>query len=135
MPGGVRELPRRGRPDNISAIALLAILVHEREKGMGKEINAIHRYTDLPALLYLLQRKKLTLLDPMSWDDANDSHFLAVYKKLRNCAALLRFVSARRMKPTITGVSSPAARVAFGSPSRRIVYAAQLSLLSSQRSL
>jgi hypothetical protein len=63
---------------------------------MGKEINAIHRYSDLPALLYLLQRKKLTLLDPMSWDDANDSHFLMVYKSARKlrCLAALCFSEA-----------------------------------------
>jgi hypothetical protein len=55
---------------------------------MGKEPNAIHRYTNLPALLYLLQRKKLTLLDPMTWDDRNDSHFLTVYKREKNLSCL-----------------------------------------------
>jgi hypothetical protein len=55
---------------------------------MGQEENAIHRYTDLPALLYMLQRHKLTLLDPMSWDDANDSHFLMVYKQAKKLSCL-----------------------------------------------
>jgi hypothetical protein len=55
---------------------------------MGEEFNAIHRYTNLPALLYLLQRRKLTLLDPMSWDDANDSHFLMVYKRAKGLSCL-----------------------------------------------
>jgi hypothetical protein len=55
---------------------------------MGKEPNAIHRYTDLPGLLYLLQRRKLTLLDPMTWDDRNDSHFLKIYKRAKNLSCL-----------------------------------------------
>jgi hypothetical protein len=55
---------------------------------MGKELNAIHRYTDLPGLLYLLQRRKITLLDPMTWDDTNDSHFLKIYKRAKNLSCL-----------------------------------------------
>lgn len=55
---------------------------------MGREENAIHRYTDLPSLMYMLQRRKLTLLNPMSWDDANDSHFLNVYKQAKNLTCL-----------------------------------------------
>lgn len=55
---------------------------------MGDEKNAIHRYTDLPGLLYMLKRRELTLLDPSSWDDRNDSHFLAIYKKSRGLSCL-----------------------------------------------
>jgi hypothetical protein len=55
---------------------------------MGQETGAIHRYTDLPALLYLLQRRQLTLLDPMSWDDKNDSHFLSLYKAAQKLKCL-----------------------------------------------
>ncbi|MGA7832147.1 MAG: hypothetical protein WCA21_14405 [Terracidiphilus sp.] len=63
---------------------------------MSNEPDSIHRYTDLPGLLYLLQRKKLTLLDPASWDDTNDSHFLAVYKQAKKlkCLAALCFSEA-----------------------------------------
>ena len=40
----------------------------------------LRRYTQLPALFCILAEKKLTLLDPRSWDDTNDSSFLAQYK-------------------------------------------------------
>jgi hypothetical protein len=55
---------------------------------MGNETNAIHRYTDLPGLLHLLEQRTLTLLDPMTWDDSNDSHFLRVYKKKKGLSCL-----------------------------------------------
>jgi hypothetical protein len=51
----------------------------------------LRRYTELPALIYLLRERKLTLLDPQSWDDLNDSHYLELYrqkKKLKSVLAL-----------------------------------------------
>lgn len=51
----------------------------------------LRRYTDIPALIYLLRERKLTLLDPRSWDDSNDSYYLALYrekKELRTVLAL-----------------------------------------------
>jgi len=36
----------------------------------------LRRYTNIPALLYLLRERKITLLDPASWDDKNDFYFL-----------------------------------------------------------
>ncbi len=49
----------------------------------------LRRYTDLPALICLLKEKKITLLDPMSWDDSNDSHYLTVYKSKKGLKTLL----------------------------------------------
>jgi hypothetical protein len=49
------------------------------------------RYTELPSLIHLLTYQQLTLLDPRSWDDKNDSYFLAKYrekKKLKSVLAL-----------------------------------------------
>ena len=34
---------------------------------------SLRRYTSLPGLLYLLQKRALTLLDPRSWEDSDDS--------------------------------------------------------------
>lgn len=51
----------------------------------------LRRYTELPALVHLLTERKITLLDPQSWDDTNDSHYLALYrekKKLKSVLAL-----------------------------------------------
>ncbi|MCA5918514.1 DUF2971 domain-containing protein [Pectobacterium brasiliense] len=39
----------------------------------------LRRYTDLPSLLYMLNKNSITLLDPNSWDDKNDSYFLKLY--------------------------------------------------------
>ncbi|GGC61547.1 hypothetical protein GCM10011396_05610 [Undibacterium terreum] len=49
----------------------------------------LRRYTDLPALLYMLKEKKITLLDPASWDDSNDSHYLSRYKEKKALSSVL----------------------------------------------
>ena len=51
--------------------------------------EALRRYTDLPALLYLLKHRKITLLDPATWDDTNDSYYLLKYKEKKNLKTLL----------------------------------------------
>ena len=53
--------------------------------------STLRRYTDLPSLLHLLRRKCVTLLDPKTWDDTNDSYYLLLYKekmKLQTVLAL-----------------------------------------------
>lgn len=47
------------------------------------------RYTDLPALIQLLTNRQLTLLDPSSWDDKNDSFFLSTYKEKKKLKSVL----------------------------------------------
>ena len=49
----------------------------------------LRRYTDLTALIYLLRKRKLTLLDPSSWDDSNDSYYLRLYKEKRKLRSVL----------------------------------------------
>ena len=49
----------------------------------------LRRYTELPSLIYLLTEKKLTLLDPQSWDDRNDSHYLTLYRRKLNLKSVL----------------------------------------------
>jgi hypothetical protein len=49
----------------------------------------LRRYTDIPSLLYLLHSKSITLLDPASWDDTNDSYFLLKYKEKKNLQSVL----------------------------------------------
>jgi hypothetical protein len=51
--------------------------------------DSLRRYTDIPALTYLLTRQKITLLDPKSWDDSNDSHYLSLYKERNKLKSLL----------------------------------------------
>ncbi len=47
------------------------------------------RYTDLPALIQLLTNRQITLLDPASWDDKNDSFFLSTYKENKKLKTVL----------------------------------------------
>lgn len=49
----------------------------------------LRRYTVLPSLIYMLTEKKLTLLDPQSWDDKNDSYYLKVYREKRRLECVL----------------------------------------------
>lgn len=49
----------------------------------------LRRYTNIPALLYLLRERKITLLDPASWDDKNDSYFLVLYREKKNLQSIL----------------------------------------------
>lgn len=51
--------------------------------------EVLRRYTDLPALIYLLSERRLTLLDPRSWDDSNDSHYLELYREKKKLATVL----------------------------------------------
>jgi hypothetical protein len=51
----------------------------------------LNRYTTLPVLLDILVKKQIVLLNPSSWEDRNDSHYLERYKadkKLKTVVAL-----------------------------------------------
>ena len=56
---------------------------------MTSRRTILRRYTDLPAVLHLLHERQITLLDPTTWDDTNDSHYLNIYKQKRNLATVL----------------------------------------------
>jgi hypothetical protein len=45
------------------------------------KVTKLNRFTTLPILLDLLQRQKLTLLKPETWEDKNDSEIILEYKK------------------------------------------------------
>jgi hypothetical protein len=49
----------------------------------------LRRYTELPSLIYLLKEQKLTLLDPVSWEDRNDSFYLSTYREKRGFKTVL----------------------------------------------
>ena len=42
---------------------------------------SLRRYTTLPFLLDILNKKCLTLLDPKNWEDKDDSYYIELYKK------------------------------------------------------
>jgi len=54
---------------------------------MNKLIK-LNRFTSLPILLDLLQRQKLVLLDPASWEDKNDTDIILEYKRKANIEKL-----------------------------------------------
>ena len=47
---------------------------------MENPISKLNRFTTLPILLDMLERKKLTLLNPRLWEDKNDSEIILEYK-------------------------------------------------------
>jgi hypothetical protein len=49
----------------------------------------LRRYTDVPALLALLQNKELTLLSPSLWEDRNDAFYMSQYKSRKQLKSLL----------------------------------------------
>jgi hypothetical protein len=51
------------------------------EKSNRKTLKRLNRFTTLPILLDLLERKMLTLLNPELWDDKNDSAVILAYKQ------------------------------------------------------
>lgn len=57
--------------------------------------ETLRRYTDLPALLHMLKHRKVTLLDPASWDDTNDSYYLLKYKEKKPLKSVLALCLTR----------------------------------------
>lgn len=57
-------------------------------KAISK-VGRFRRYTNLAALIHLLQNRSITLLNPANWDDKNDAHFMAEYKRLRRAETVL----------------------------------------------
>jgi hypothetical protein len=49
----------------------------------------LYKYTSLPVLLDILQEKKLVLLDPLTWEDRNDSYYFKKYKELASMKTVL----------------------------------------------
>lgn len=54
-----------------------------------KQFNSLFRYTNLAATIHLLRTKKITLLNPATWDDKNDAYFMAEYKRRKELTSLL----------------------------------------------
>ena len=53
------------------------------------------RYTELPSLIHMLTSRELTLLDPLSWDDKNDSSFITLYREKCGLKSVLALCFAR----------------------------------------
>ena len=65
-------------------------------RAMAKQKQFISRYTSLASALQLGQTGHLTLLDPLTWKDKNDTQYLEAYSHLSGCRSVqaLCFTSA-----------------------------------------
>ena len=52
-------------------------------------MSQLKRYTELPYVLQILQTRQLTLVNPNSWDDKNDSHFVQAYRDRKGHGTVL----------------------------------------------
>jgi hypothetical protein len=50
---------------------------------------SLRRYTNLPATLDVLQKRRLTLLNPSTWDDRNDAFFMSAFKERTGAQSVL----------------------------------------------
>lgn len=57
---------------------------------------ALRRYTNLAAAIYLLREKRITLLNPATWDDKNDAFFMAEYKRYLKAKTVLALCFAEQ---------------------------------------
>lgn len=55
----------------------------------------IRRYTNASSLIHMLQRRRITLLDPMKWDDRNDAHFIEQYRAAVGARSVLALCFAQ----------------------------------------
>lgn len=62
------------------------VMPHQPEGGPRAYIR---RYTHLPAAIHMLQVKSLTLLDPSTWDDGNDTFYVSEYKRRKQLKSVL----------------------------------------------
>ncbi len=56
---------------------------------MSMKKMKLRRYTSLPILFDMLVHKKITLLDPASWEDRNDSFYVEKYRELKELKTVL----------------------------------------------
>jgi hypothetical protein len=52
-------------------------------------ITTFSRYTNIATTIHMLSTEKLTLLNPATWDDTNDSYYMAEYKRLKRARTVL----------------------------------------------
>ena len=60
--------------------------------------NQLDRYTNLPFLIDILVRKKLTLTNPSFWEDKNDSFFIEKFKMKSNYSTVLAMCFAAKLQ-------------------------------------
>jgi hypothetical protein len=81
------------------------------------------RYTDLPSLVHILKNKQLTLLNPLTWDDKNDSTFVTLYREKSKLKSVLALCFTRASETyhhwRIFAPSSAGVRITFSEQALR----------------
>lgn len=65
------------------------------EEHVTKLENYVRRYTSISAVIDILRRQELPLLDPQNWDDRNDRYFMSLYKQEKKLGGLYSLCAAR----------------------------------------
>lgn len=52
-------------------------------------MSQFRRYTNLASVIHILKTSKITLLNPATWDDTNDSYFMSEYKRIIGAKTVL----------------------------------------------
>ena len=76
-------------------LRLMRALARHLIGGKKMTSTTFRRYTNLAAAIHLLQRRKITLLDPSTWDDRNDAFFMSEYKQRTNSETVLALCFAK----------------------------------------
>jgi len=63
----------------------------------------IRRYTSVAALIDILRRREIVLLDPQNWDDRNDRYFMKLYKDKKSLVGYTVFAHLEGRKLIIIG--------------------------------
>lgn len=56
----------------------------------------LRRYTSLPVLLDMLAHERITLLDPVSWEDRNDAFYIEKYRERKGLKTVLALCFTER---------------------------------------
>lgn len=62
---------------------------NSKKQQNDAQTEYFYRYTNLAAAIHLLKNRQITLLDPMNWDDRNDTFFIKTYKKRKKAKTVL----------------------------------------------
>lgn len=61
-----------------------------------KKKEYLNRYTSLPIAIDILTKRRITLLNPQTWEDRNDAYYIEKYREKKNIKTLLAICFATR---------------------------------------
>lgn len=67
-------------------------------------VHFLRKYTTIPVLMDILDRKRISLLDPKKWEDRNDWKIMDKYRELKTKNQYLQHVFHMVMRAFIIGI-------------------------------